>query len=202
MRKKAKSTPDFTPGRWKLQRYAGHNAEKDWPGKIVSEHGVEIYAGPFSFRALRGRTDEEAEANARLIAAAPSLFAACQDALKLLDNRGGNFVRVRHALVRALVAADPVVIPAPKPKAKPVRLGSVQRHMLSAMVRHKRWFRGCGWYWSSRGGTQKLCESLARRGLFEEYALSVGNRTLQAWRPTPAGIALYAELFGSKSPRR
>lgn len=65
-----------------MVRYKGHDPEQDWPGQIVAENDTTIYAGPFSFRALRGKNDAEAEANARLITAAPELLASLKALLE------------------------------------------------------------------------------------------------------------------------
>jgi hypothetical protein len=82
-----------TPGPWKMKRYTGHDPKGDWPGEITGADGTEVYGGPFSFRALRGKTDAEAEANARLIAAAPET-AAERDRLKAENKR---LIREREA---------------------------------------------------------------------------------------------------------
>lgn len=66
-----------TKGPWRLVKYEGHEAEGDFPGRIVGANGDTVFAGPFSFRSLRGETAEQAEANARLMAASPELLGAC-----------------------------------------------------------------------------------------------------------------------------
>lgn len=66
-----------------------------------SNHQI-VFDGPFSFRALRGKTDKEAEANARLIAAAPDLLAACKLALKhLVNEKSADAVRIAIALAES-----------------------------------------------------------------------------------------------------
>lgn len=78
---KAKHTP--TP--WRLSRYIGHEPKEDWPGRIIGNNGQDVFAGPFSFRALTGKTAKEAEANAEFIVRAVNcheeLLAACRAAV-------------------------------------------------------------------------------------------------------------------------
>jgi hypothetical protein len=79
----------FTPGPWKISTDRYDNGA--WPfeggfnGIIRAEGGYVIYRGPASFNALRGRSPEEAKANAQLIAAAPDLLAACEHVVQLID---------------------------------------------------------------------------------------------------------------------
>lgn len=50
----------------------------------------------------------------------------------------------------------------------PTNLGSTQKSILQALREHGSWHNrgfGCGWVWDSRSGTQKVLESLVRRGL-------------------------------------
>jgi hypothetical protein len=67
-----------TQGPWEAgtNGYKGWNFTGGYNGTIIAENGEEIYAGPASFGALRGKTEEQAEANAKLIAAAPELLEA------------------------------------------------------------------------------------------------------------------------------
>lgn len=45
-------------------------------------------------------------------------------------------------------------------------LGETQREVLRAMKCHGYWSTHfCGWVWSSKSKTQKICESLVSRGL-------------------------------------
>ena len=83
-----------TPGPWKASSI-GYN---EWPfeggynGKIYAEGGYCIYQGPASFNALRGRSREEAEANAILIASAPALvqrIAELEAKITQLEQAGG-----------------------------------------------------------------------------------------------------------------
>lgn len=97
-----------TPGPWKMVRYTGHEPQKHWPGRIVSESGVEVFSGPFSFHALRGKT---AEANARLIAAAPDLLAALKKAhatmvLQLLPEVGSPVEKEARAAIEKAGTAN------------------------------------------------------------------------------------------------
>ena len=66
----------YTPGPWLSGKfgYRGWNFEGGFNGAILNGEGKTIFAGPASFQALRGDTEEQAEANAKLIAAAPELL--------------------------------------------------------------------------------------------------------------------------------
>ena len=48
-------------------------------------------------------------------------------------------------------------------------LGARQYSVLKSMAdsRSGQWFAGCGWIWDTNTGTQKILESLERRGLVE-----------------------------------
>lgn len=64
------------------------------------------------------------------------------------------------------------------------RLGDNQRSVLQALKRHSTYFHGCGWVWNSRSGTEKILDSLVKRGLVEVVA---GQHTDRVWRLTKAG---------------
>ena len=49
-------------------------------------------------------------------------------------------------------------------------LGVNQRAMLGSLKDHKGWSRGCGWIWSTNGETEKILESLVKRGLVVKEA--------------------------------
>lgn len=68
-------------------------------------------------------------------------------------------------------------------------IGHVQRAWLEAMVRHGngcRWRRGCGYLWDTWGRTERLCQSLAARGLVEK--VTIDGR--EWWQVTAAGKKL------------
>lgn len=47
------------------------------------------------------------------------------------------------------------------------RLGSRQRHVLEALIRHGSWGEGCGWVWNTPSETDGILRSLTRRGFAE-----------------------------------
>ena len=47
----------------------------------------------------------------------------------------------------------------------PRKLGSTQEAMLRHLREHKYWHSGCGWYWDSYKGTEKIMQSLVRAGV-------------------------------------
>lgn len=69
-----------TPGPWVIRTapYAGWDFKGGFLGTIESTGGETIYAGPSSFHALKGSSQKQALANAKLIAAAPDLLEALQ----------------------------------------------------------------------------------------------------------------------------
>jgi hypothetical protein len=64
----------FTPGPWHVEDWSNKVNEGSFSGSIKDEAGNSIFAGPFSFEALRGATTEEAKANALLISASPTMY--------------------------------------------------------------------------------------------------------------------------------
>ena len=77
-------TTGHSPLPWELFRFDGYDPVRDYPGKIVAHNGQEVFNGPFSFRALRGATDEEAQANAEYIVKAANNYPAMLEALREL----------------------------------------------------------------------------------------------------------------------
>lgn len=79
-----------TPGPWSIQYGVTNDPEKYAPG-IDSEEGdfSILMWGEKQHEegGIRGRTTEEQQANARLIAAAPDLLKACRQALVALKGR-------------------------------------------------------------------------------------------------------------------
>jgi len=67
-----------TPGPWKVAGIAWEVASGVWTRHI---HTPEFVRGVVLGHQARGRTEVEVEANARLIAAAPDLLAACEAAV-------------------------------------------------------------------------------------------------------------------------
>jgi hypothetical protein len=71
-----------TPGPWAVDGRADHHLLVGAPGRRLRQVVAEV---PLVVGGLADPTPE-AEANARLIAAAPDLLAACRDVLEFLDN--------------------------------------------------------------------------------------------------------------------
>jgi DNA-binding PadR family transcriptional regulator len=47
-------------------------------------------------------------------------------------------------------------------------LGKVQINVLGSLESHRgTWWAGCGWYWDTYSGTNKLLQSLFKRGLVD-----------------------------------
>lgn len=77
----------------------------------------------------------------------------------------------------------------PVPRAKPARfppLGKTQVSVLESLNRHgnHEWFHGCGWVWNTLGGTERLLNSLVKRGLVEriERKYTKSDATFTVWR--------------------
>ena len=52
-----------------------------------------------------------------------------------------------------------------------VKIGKTQAAMLSALDRHGHWSRTAGWSWKNNSTTERLLESLVKRGLVEKFGL-------------------------------
>lgn len=59
-------------------------------------------------------------------------------------------------------------------------LGKTQEDVLRALRSHGSWSRGCGWCWDTRSGTERVLDSLVRRGLV------VNGQSPYGWRYYPA----------------
>ena len=104
-----------TPGPWKAVPYGGwenetHGKYSGYAGRIVADD-IDIYAGPCSFWALHGRNPDEAEANARLIAAAPELLAAC----KLAVEKAGTSRHCERYMLKAMQLCEAAIAKATTP---------------------------------------------------------------------------------------
>lgn len=77
-----------TPGPWNTSDdgYGSWKFQGGYRGTIKSADGEVVFAGPASFNALRGKTPEQTEANARLMAAAPELLEALRDVLEYMPS--------------------------------------------------------------------------------------------------------------------
>ncbi len=106
-------TKKFTPGPWHFEP-CNIGSEKNRYNPIVTHEGGNV-ARIFADVAMPGLTSkapdlETAEANARLIAAAPDLLEACKVTLKALDAEWGGEATdgdntVRHAMRAAIAKA-------------------------------------------------------------------------------------------------
>ena len=96
---------EHTRGPWIADKssYKGHDFEGGFLGVIRTKgkgRPTVIYAGPFSFQSLGGRTEEEADANARLIAAAPEMLKLLKWYHKTASKEGReNFHKQIHAVI-------------------------------------------------------------------------------------------------------
>lgn len=63
-------------------------------------------------------------------------------------------------------------------------LGENQRSVLHALRRHGSYFKGCGWIWTNPSGTEKILDSLVKRGLVE---VGPGQHHRKVWKLTEAG---------------
>lgn len=65
---------------------------------------------------------------------------------------------------------DAQLIP-PEVKRDPENLGVQQKGLLTALREHGNWHKVCGWFWNDR--TEKILDSLVRRGLVQKDAKGV-----------------------------
>lgn len=45
------------------------------------------------------------------------------------------------------------------------KLGTTQENVLRCLKEHKSWHRGGGWYWDTDRNTERVLDSLVKRGL-------------------------------------
>ena len=71
------------------------------------------------------------------------------------------------------------------------RLGDDQRGVLMCFPSHGHWYWGCGWTWDGNGKTERILESLVRRGLVAKAIepILAHGRGAMVYHPTPAGLA-------------
>lgn len=89
---------EYTKGPW-FARGDGYQAwtfDGGFNGRIMSADEQIIYAGPSSFKSLRGMTEKEALANAHLIAAAPELFELLKESQETI---GGDWRERRDKIL-------------------------------------------------------------------------------------------------------
>lgn len=58
-------------------------------------------------------------------------------------------------------------------------LGEVQKGVLSALRRHGEWSCRAGWVWDTRRRTERILESLVKRGLVER----IEEQREPVWQP-------------------
>ena len=74
-----------------------------------------------------------------------------------------------------------------------MKLGRGQLGVLCSLRDFKSWnARGAGWVWSTPSGTERILDSLVKKGLATKSIETLGlvGRTAMVWRPTEAGLAL------------
>lgn len=99
-----------SPGPWEASRWESFPPDNHWPGEIVAANGQRVFAGPFSFHALRGGSDEEAIANARLISAAPELLEACRVAVDAFRENLAEWVhKYEPLLLKAMQTCEAAI---------------------------------------------------------------------------------------------
>ena len=125
-------TTGHTPGEWRFdgRLYAEHDERDQWSADVISDTGrpwvseteaseEDVHGILLPARAY-GRTQEETEANARLIAAAPALLAALRRAVPWLGKMiadGGHLAAVLPAdCVAALDQAEAAITDATTPR--------------------------------------------------------------------------------------
>jgi hypothetical protein len=109
-----------TPGNWVAQAY--HVTAMDTGDTITPMGGAEVKVDCCIVPRVEGRTDAEALANARLIAASPALLAACEHVREALSVRADYWQNDPDQYGYLLDALDSVVAAisqASPPRARP-----------------------------------------------------------------------------------
>lgn len=76
-------------------------------------------------------------------------------------------------------------------------LGDTQQAVLRALHQHQRWYAGCGWVWDTPSGTERLLQSLERRGLVQVRTVEgCLRRQSTSYTLTAAGVAVVESLRG------
>lgn len=76
-----------------------------------------------------------------------------------------------------------------------MKLGVNQLGVLRSLVEHRLWFGGgwgCGWIWASASNTERILDTLVKRGMAVKAIepILTHKRTAMVWRPSEAGLAL------------
>lgn len=99
------TAPKHTPGPWKSVYRNGMAAAQYGHNVSCDMHsGPGMVAGCDSIAEVRGHDDDEAKANARLIAAAPDLLAACERFIRAQDENDRNGLTSAAMLASAAIA--------------------------------------------------------------------------------------------------
>jgi hypothetical protein len=64
-----------------------------------------------------------------------------------------------------------------------MKLGERQEAVLRSLREYGRWHQRCGWVWDSASGTERILETLIRRGLVRKRKCKVGFSTLTVYYP-------------------
>lgn len=69
------------------------------------------------------------------------------------------------------------------------KLGSTQANVLQALRNHKYWHPYCGWVWTGVAGTEKILETLVKRGYAKKVTrmlrvISNNKRPITVYVPT------------------
>jgi len=74
------------------------------------------------------------------------------------------------------------------------KIGTTQIEVLKMLSEHGRWADGCGWTWSTKSNTERIMESLVKRGLAERTGTIVIRREVMGYAITEAGTKAVCEV--------
>lgn len=95
-----------TPGPWRMSQAPGAWYKRRWVISSNIYSKPNITDGRDSVAQVFGNTEEEAKANGHLIIAAPELLKVCKEALKRVDELGGERGRVSKLIEQAIAKAE------------------------------------------------------------------------------------------------
>jgi len=58
-------------------------------------------------------------------------------------------------------------------------LGKNQQNLIDSLKEHDFWYNGCGWVWDTHSNTQRILDSLVKRGLVTLGEETIGPRSLR-----------------------
>lgn len=73
-------------------------------------------------------------------------------------------------------------------------IGVNQFHILGALIEHRGWRDGCGWYWTNTSTTVRLLEALVKHGLAKKVGLAIRGTVVDGYEATDHGRA-YVKLW-------